>query len=72
LQELDAVRERPPHQQRIDAVGDHAKALGPVIARPLLVAGEKAWRLAVFVAGFDQVIDSRMEFRIIELPRGCP
>ena len=47
LQQLDAVGERGLHQQRVHAVGDHAKALGTKIARPLLVAGEKAWRLAV-------------------------
>jgi hypothetical protein len=50
LQHLDAIGERALHQQRIDAVGDHAKALGAEIARPLLIAGEKAWRLAVFFA----------------------
>ena len=61
LQQLDAVGERALHQERVDAVGDHAKALGAEIARPLLVDGEKARRLAVFLAGLDQAIDSRIK-----------
>jgi hypothetical protein len=38
------------------------------MARPLLVAGEKAWRFAVLLARHDQAIDGCMEFWIVELP----
>jgi hypothetical protein len=61
LQQRDALRERALHQQRVDAIGDHAKAFGAEVARPLLVSGEKARRLAVLAAGPDQSIDSGME-----------
>jgi hypothetical protein len=64
LLQLDAIRKRALHQQRIDAVGNDAKTLGTEITRPLLVACEEAWRLPMLPAGFDQTIDSRMEFRV--------
>ena len=54
------------HQQRVNAVGNHVKSLSTKIARPLLVAGEKAWRFAVLLARHDQAIDGGMEFWVVE------
>jgi hypothetical protein len=68
LQQRDALRERASHQQRVDAIGDHAKTFGAEVARPLPVAGEKARRLAVLAAGPDQSIDSGMEDRMLPRP----
>ena len=60
------------HQQRVDAVGDHAKSLRPVIARPFLVSGEEAGRLAIPFDALTRLLHGRVDLGVVELGRGCP
>src|SRR5882724_2678173 len=65
----DAARQLALQQERIEAVGNHAEALGEVGPRPVLVRGHEAGGAAVLRARGDDLVDRREIGGVLELAR---
>src|SRR5262245_58718167 len=68
-QRRQTLRERGLHEEDVDAVGDRPEPFRAVVPGPGVVPGHESRRLAMPLAGRNQVVDRLQVARMIELRR---